>query len=151
MNNSPKLDSRQSLLSELSENSQPQVVLDISSNSHNGNANTTEVETERSEARALKEEIIKLSREFFATLGQKLKYYRERKLYRFEAKTFGQWCEQEIGLKRNYAYKLIAAFEVYDHIQRKMSELLLSTIVNSRSTIVVGRRLSPWKNLVTVY
>ncbi len=55
-----------------------------------------------------------------ATLGEKLKYYRDRKLYRFEASTFGQWCEQEIGLKRNYAYKLIAAFDVYDHIQREM-------------------------------
>ncbi len=120
MNNSKRKDSRQSLLSALSEKSEPEVVLDISSSSHNGKANTTEVEAERSEARALKEEIIKLSRQFFATLGQKLKYYRDRKLYRFEAKTFGQWCEQEIGLKRNYAYKLIAAFEVYDHIQGKM-------------------------------
>lgn len=118
MNHSKRLDSGQSSLSELPFNSQPGEVLDISPNSNNGKANTTE--PERLEAIALKEEIIKLSREFFATLGQKLKYYRDRKLYRFEAKTFGQWCEQEIGLKRNYAYKLIAAFEVYDHIQGKM-------------------------------
>ncbi len=124
------LGSGQSLLSALSENSQPGEVLDISPNSHNGNANTTEPETERLEAIALKEEIIKLSREFFATLGQKLKYYRERKLYRFEAKTFGQWCEQELGMKRYYAYRLISASEVYENVahgQQKIPEKNLPT------------------------
>ncbi len=94
------------------------------------NSNRSEADKDRNEARALKEEIINLSRQFFATLGEKLKYYRDRKLYRFEASTFGQWCEQELGMKRFYAYRLISAYEVYQNVahgQQKVPESMLPT------------------------
>ena len=51
---------------------------------------------------------------------KKLYHYQQKKLYRFEAETFGAWCEQELGIKRNYAYKMIRAYEVYNHIQNQM-------------------------------
>lgn len=76
-------------------------------------------EKDRAESIDLKAEIIKLITDFFVTLGEKLKIYRDNKLYRFEADTFGAWCEQEAGIKRNHAYRLIRAFEVYDSIQSK--------------------------------
>ncbi len=84
---------------------------------------TSELEEEqqdRQEAIALKAEIIKLMADFFVALGEKLYYYQEKKLYRFEAETFGAWCEQELGIKRNYAYKMIRAYEVYTKIQNQM-------------------------------
>ncbi len=80
---------------------------------------TPDEEKDRQEAIALKAEILKLISQFFVTLGEKLKIYQEKRLYRFEAKTFGEWCEQEVGIKRNYAYRLIRAFEVYKCIQSK--------------------------------
>ena len=75
-----------------------------------------EEEQDRQEAIALKAEIIKLMADFFVALGEKLYYYQQKKLYRFEAETFGAWCEQELGIKRNYAYKMIKAYEVYTHL-----------------------------------
>ena len=66
-----------------------------------------EEEQDRQEAIALKAEIIKLMADFFVALGEKLKIYQEKRLYRFEADNFGAWCEQELGIKRNYAYKMI--------------------------------------------
>ena len=44
-----------------------------------------EEEQDRQEAIALKAEIIKLMADFFVALGEKLKYYQEKKLYRFES------------------------------------------------------------------
>ncbi len=72
MNNNKRLDSGQSLLSALSENSQPGAVLDISqsSNSHRENSNRSEADKDRNEARALKEEIINLSRQFGSDFGR---------------------------------------------------------------------------------
>ncbi len=78
-------------------------------------------EQDRQEAIALKAEIIKLMADFFVALGEKLKYYQEKKLYRFEAETFGAWCENEIGMKRAHAYRLIRAYEVYTQIQIQRS------------------------------
>lgn len=72
---------------------------------------------ERQEAIELKAEIIKLISDFFVNLGEKLKYYQEKKLYRFESDNFGQWCDKEIGIKRDYAYKMIRAFTVYQSIK----------------------------------
>ena len=80
-----------------------------------------EEEQDRQEAIALKAEIIKLMADFFVALGEKLKYYQEKKLYRFEAETFGAWCENEIGMKRAHAYRLIRAYEVYTQIQIQRS------------------------------
>ncbi len=72
MNNNKRLDSGQSLLSALSENSQPGAVLDISqsSNSYKENSNRSEADKDRNEARALKEEIINLSRQFGSDFGR---------------------------------------------------------------------------------
>ena len=64
-------------------------------------------ERDRQEAIALKVEIVKLMADFFVALGEKLKICQEKRLYRFEAETFAAWCEQELGIKRNYAYKMI--------------------------------------------
>ena len=50
---------------------------------------------------ALKAESIKLIADFFVALGEELKYYQEKKLYRFEAENFGTWRELEIGIKSN--------------------------------------------------
>ena len=80
---------------------------------------TPDEEKDRQEAIALKAEILKLISQFFVTLGEKLKIYQEKRLYRFEAKTFGEWCEQEIGIKRDYAYKTIRAYEIYTCIQKE--------------------------------
>ena len=44
---------------------------------------------------------IKLMADFFVALREELKYYQEKKLYRFEAENFGTWCELEIGIKIN--------------------------------------------------
>ena len=79
-----------------------------------------EEEQDRQEAIALKAEIIKLMADFFVALGEKLKICQEKRLYRFETDSFGTWCENEIGIKRNYAYKLIRAYEVYNHIENQM-------------------------------
>ena len=76
-----------------------------------------EEEQDRQEAIALKAEIIKLMADFFVALGEKLKYYQENKFYRFEADNFGTWCEQELGIQRAHAYRLIRAYEVYHCIQ----------------------------------
>ncbi len=132
MNITKKLDSGQSLLSAPSPIVSGGEIKDINLSplSHNGNRILTSSEREREEAEALKEEIIKLSRQFFATIGEKLKYVRDRKLYRFEAKTFGQWCEKELGMKRFYAHRLIRASEVYENVahgQQIIPENLLPT------------------------
>ena len=82
-----------------------------------------EEEQERQEAIALKAEIIKLIADFFVALGEKLKICQEKRLYRFEAETFGAWCEQEVGIQRAYAYRLIKAYEVYTQIQNHMSPI----------------------------
>ena len=87
---------------------------------------TSELEEEqqdREEAIALKAEIIKLMADFFVALGEKLKICQEKRLYRFEAETFGAWCEQEVGIQRAYAYRLIKAYEVYTQIQNHMSPI----------------------------
>ncbi len=76
-----------------------------------------EEEQDRQEAIALKAEIIKLMADFFVALGEKLKYYQEKRLYRFEFDNFGTWCEQELGIQRAHAYRLIRAYEVYNCIQ----------------------------------
>ena len=132
MNNTKRLDSGQSLLSAPSPIASKVEVKDINLSplSHNGNTILTSSERERKEAEALKQEIISLSRQFFATLGEKLKYVRDRKLYRFEAKTFGQWCEEQLGMKRFYAHRLIRASEVYENVahgQQIIPENLLPT------------------------
>ncbi len=82
-----------------------------------------EEEQDRQEAYALKAEIIKLIADFFVALGEKLYYYQQKKLYRFEAETFGAWCEQEVGIQRAYAYRLIKAYEVYTQIQNHISPI----------------------------
>ena len=80
-----------------------------------------EEEQDRQEAIALKAEIIKLMADFFVALGEKLKICQEKKLYRFESETFGAWCENEIGMKRAHAYRLIRAYEVYTQLQIQRS------------------------------
>ncbi len=75
-----------------------------------------EEEQDRQEAIALKAEIIKLMADFFVALGEKLKICQEKRLYRFEAETFGAWCEQELGIKKAYAYQLIAAYKIYQNV-----------------------------------
>ena len=82
-----------------------------------------EEEQDRQEAIALKAEIIKLMADFFVALGEKLKICQEKRLYRFEAETFGAWCEQEVGIQRAYAYRLIRAYEIYTQIQNHMSPI----------------------------
>lgn len=52
---------------------------------------------------------------------------RDRKLYRFESKTFASWCEQELGLKKRYAYNLIKAFEVFQNVRNCTQNLPLPT------------------------
>lgn len=79
-----------------------------------------EEEQDRQEAIALKAEIIKLMADFFVALGEKLKIYQEKRLYRFETETFGAWCEQELRIKRDYAYKVIRAYSVYVCIQKEV-------------------------------
>ncbi len=82
-----------------------------------------EEEQDRQKAIALKAEIIKLMADFFVALGEKLKICQEKRLYRFEAETFGAWCEQEVGIQRAYAYRLIRAYEIYTQIQNHMSPI----------------------------
>ena len=115
MNNNRKSEPKQSLFSVPSPIEQREII-EITNTNGKSNLTPSEEEKDRQEALVLKKEIIQLSRQFLATLGEKLKYYRDRKLYRFEADTFGQWCEQELGMKRHYAYRLISAFEVYQNV-----------------------------------
>ena len=82
-------------------------------------------EKDKDEIRAIKQEILKISRKFFVEMGEKLKYVRDRKLHRFESNTFGEWCEQELGLKRRYAYNLINAFEVFQNVRNCAQNLPL--------------------------
>ena len=86
-----------------------------------------EEEKDRQEAIKLKAEIINLITDWFIQLGEKLKYYQEKKLYRFEAENFGVWCEQEVGIKKAYAYRLIAAYEIYQHVAQSSQKQVSPT------------------------
>ncbi len=77
----------------------------------------TTVNTENEKLLAECEAIYNRSLANFAEVGNAIKIIRDKRLYKNTYKSFSNYCEERLGLKRRTAYQKIEVAEVYETVR----------------------------------